>query len=322
MTSEFLSDKSCIYAGNDPQAFSDYLNQNFGPFTLRWRVPVTTNATIHYRQLGRIGLCRLRYGAPTGVASLGISDLFLVQFILSGTGFYTTGGQTVEVRAGEVIVLNPGVPLELSYSEDCEKFILAIPASLLHDVCQDHRWQVPQAGLRFACLPRPADDLQNLRQLVGLMCEEAESLGATAPMLNHYNWIVAAKLLNVLEHNVCTECLPLQSSTFERLVCFIDENIKSEITLDDLANHANMSHRSVYLLFEKHAKMTPKNYIRQKKLEGVYAELMDPACRVANITAVALDYGFNHLGRFSEFYKSTFGVLPSDSLRKRQLKVN
>ena len=31
-----------------------------------------------------------------------------------------------------------------------------------------------------------------------------------------------------------------------------------------------------------------------------------------------LEYGFSHLGRFSELYKSTYGVLPSQSIRCRQ----
>jgi AraC-like DNA-binding protein len=49
----------------------------------------------------------------------------------------------------------------------------------------------------------------------------------------------------------------------------------------------------------------------------VYATLMDPAVRVASVTAVALDYGFTHLGRFAELYKSSFGILPSESLKAR-----
>lgn len=73
-------------------------------------------------------------------------------------------------------------------------------------------------------------------------------------------------------------------------------------------------------MFEKNAQCTPKHFIRQKKLERVYSALMNPANQVANVTAVALDYGFTHLGRFSEFYKATFGVLPSESLRTRQSK--
>ncbi|MNT71023.1 DNA-binding transcriptional activator FeaR [compost metagenome] len=78
-----------------------------------------------------------------------------------------------------------------------------------------------------------------------------------------------------------------------------------------------MSARSLYALFDKHAGTTPKHYIRQRKLETIHARLSDPRASVRNVTEVALDYGFLHLGRFSECYKSTFGELPSDTLRRR-----
>jgi AraC-like DNA-binding protein len=39
---------------------------------------------------------------------------------------------------------------------------------------------------------------------------------------------------------------------------------------------------------------------------------------VANVTAVALEFGFTHLGRFAELYRQTFGILPSTSLKARQ----
>ena len=39
--------------------------------------------------------------------------------------------------------------------------------------------------------------------------------------------------------------------------------------------------------------------------------------QATNVTAIALEYGFTHLGRFSEFYKTAFGMLPSESLRER-----
>ncbi|MCY1379511.1 Helix-turn-helix domain protein [compost metagenome] len=78
-----------------------------------------------------------------------------------------------------------------------------------------------------------------------------------------------------------------------------------------------MSPRSLYALFERNAGTTPKHYIRSKKLEKVHACLIDPTAKVRNVTEVALDYGFLHLGRFSECYKNTFGELPSDTLRRR-----
>ena len=85
-----------------------------------------------------------------------------------------------------------------------------------------------------------------------------------------------------------------------------------------MSRHSHLSLRSLYLLFEKNVKMTPKQYIRQKKLENVHATLIDPARPAPNVTAVALEYGFTHLGRFSELYRSTYGVLPSESMRSRQ----
>nr|WP_289711683.1 helix-turn-helix domain-containing protein [Escherichia coli] len=43
----------------------------------------------------------------------------------------------------------------------------------------------------------------------------------------------------------------------------------------------------------------------------------DPGCRVRNLTELALDFGFAHLGRFAEQYRRQFGELPSETLRRR-----
>jgi AraC-like DNA-binding protein len=38
-----------------------------------------------------------------------------------------------------------------------------------------------------------------------------------------------------------------------------------------------------------------------------------------NVTAVAMRYGFSHLGRFSAYYTATFGESPSVTLRRHRL---
>ena len=78
-----------------------------------------------------------------------------------------------------------------------------------------------------------------------------------------------------------------------------------------------MSSRSLYLLFERKAGTTPKSYIRQRKLEQIHQQLSSSPARVRNITEIAMDYGFMHLGRFSESYRNEFGELPSDTLRRQ-----
>lgn len=78
-----------------------------------------------------------------------------------------------------------------------------------------------------------------------------------------------------------------------------------------------MSLRSFYVLFDRHLGTTPKQYVRQRKLERVHECLSDSSCSVRSVTELAMDYGFMHLGRFSESYRQRFGELPSETLRRR-----
>ncbi|MGE6473330.1 helix-turn-helix domain-containing protein [Serratia proteamaculans] len=52
-------------------------------------------------------------------------------------------------------------------------------------------------------------------------------------------------------------------------------------------------------------------------MEQVHACLRDPSSHVRNVTELAMDFGFLHLGRFSENYRKQFGELPSDTLKRR-----
>ncbi|WP_341650210.1 AraC family transcriptional regulator [Thauera humireducens] len=111
-------------------------------------------------------------------------------------------------------------------------------------------------------------------------------------MLQHYNRVVTTKLMVMLKHNVSMVTPSQHAPSFERLVSYIDRNIKLELTAEQLAQYAGLSLRSLYMLFEKNARTTPKNFVRQKKLEQVHAILTNPVQCCPNVTAVALEYGF------------------------------
>ena len=171
--------------------------------------------------------------------------------------------------------------------------------------------------MRFASRHQ-LQQLDGFASLLGLVCDEAESEQSLPLVQEHYTRIIATKLLGLLSNNVSRQELAESSPSFERLVQFIDDNLKQDISLEQLAQLAHMSPRSLYALFDKHLGTTPKHYIRQRKLERVRACLSDPVARVRNVTEVALDYGFLHLGRFSESYRSAFGELHSDTMRRRE----
>lgn len=320
MSQAFLRQESCVFAGVNPFEVSSYVNQHVGSHALRLSNSASESASLNHRKAGSLDLCRLSYGAQARIISDGLADIYHLQFILRGNCRYALYRDSVSLSAGHVLLINPNEPIDLTYSEDCEKFIVRIPSTLFNDTCIEHRWFKPNESIKFNQTPYKFEEINSLIYLLKLLCEEAESGTATPQMLQHYNRVVASKLMTMFKHNVPLETPSLQSVSFERLVQYIEDNIKRDISAEELATYSHLSLRSLYMLFEKNAKTTPKNFIRQKKLERVYAALMDPGSRMANVTAVALDYGFTHLGRFSEFYKLTFGMLPSESLKARQSK--
>ncbi|HKS14327.1 MAG TPA: helix-turn-helix transcriptional regulator, partial [Pseudomonas sp.] len=117
--------------------------------------------------------------------------------------------------------------------------------------------------------------------------------------------------------NVRRESLAAASVSLERLLDYIERNLRLELSGEALAGQACMSLRSLYGLFDRHLGVTPGQYIRQRRLERVHACLGDASCPVRSLTELALDHGFLHLGRFSESYRQRFGELPSETLKRR-----
>ena len=318
-----LSNKKClIYFDANPFDVSGYVNKHIGPHILQLSNTEQSGATLSHTKLGNVSLCRIRYGGQARVISEGLPDFYHVQFILSGQCSYTIAQEAITLSTGQILVINPNEAIDLTYSEDCEKFIMNIPVDLLNEVCLENHWLNPDKCVKFKQTPYEFAEVETLLNLVTLLCNEAEGQILPPQILHHYSRVVTGKLMTMLKHNVALSPPTIQSASFERIVKYVESNIKREISVDELAQHAYMSLRSLYLVFEKFAGTTPKNFIRQKKLEHVHATLLNPANKVLNVTAVAMDYGFTHLGRFSENYKSAFGKLPSDTLRENLSKIS
>ncbi|WP_313115905.1 AraC family transcriptional regulator [Ectopseudomonas guguanensis] len=317
MDCRLLNEKSRLFANADPYAVSDYVNQHVGSHCIRLPSSGRPAASLSHRSFASLDLCRISYGGSVRVTSPALETIYHLQVLLQGHCLWRGHGQEHYFTPGELLLINPDDPVDLTYSDDCEKFIVKLPSQLIERACHDNHWQRPANGVRFASRHQ-LQQLEGFTNLLGLVCDEAESEQSLPSVQEHYTRIIASKLLGLLGNNVSRQELAESNPSFERLVQFIDDNLKQDISLEQLAQLAHISPRSLYGLFDKHLGTTPKHYIRQRKLERVHACLSDPSAKVRNITEVALDYGFLHLGRFSESYKSAFGELPSDTLRRRE----
>jgi transcriptional regulator GlxA family with amidase domain len=95
------------------------------------------------------------------------------------------------------------------------------------------------------------------------------------------------------------------------------------LTIEALALVANASVRSLFYSFKKSRGVSPMTFVKHVRIRHAREMLAsgDPA---ASVTSVALACGFSNLGHFARYYHTTFGELPSDTLRSalRAVKAN
>ena len=314
-----LSERSRVFERADPYAVSGYVNQHVGSHCLRMPSHGHPAASLNHRKFASLDLCRISYGGAVRVTSPALESIFHLQVLLNGHCLWRGAGQEHYLEPGELLLINPDDAVDLTYSADCEKFILKIPTTVLEGICAEQRWLHPRQGVRFTENRYRLGELEGFVNLLGMVCLEAEASERLPRVEEHYQQIVASKLLTLLKTNVSRECLASPLAAFERIDDYIERNLKLDIDIEELARQSKMSLRSLYALFERHAQSTPRQYIRQRKLERIRSNLADPTCNVRNVTELALDYGFLHLGRFSESYRQQFGELPSETFRRRGL---
>ncbi len=95
---------------------------------------------------------------------------------------------------------------------------------------------------------------------------------------------------------------------------FIRENISENITISQLCEITNVSRRTLQYSFETILGITPLQFLRISRLNGVRRTLHDNTQNIS-VSDIASHWGFWHLSQFSKDYKTLFGELPSQAAK-------
>ncbi len=97
----------------------------------------------------------------------------------------------------------------------------------------------------------------------------------------------------------------------KRAVDFLHGHCREDISMTDLCEAAKANRRTLHLGFLELYGIAPMKYLRALRLCGVRREIQNSRDKNIRVTDIAMAWGFNHLGRFSNYYKTFFGDLPS-----------
>lgn len=299
-----------------PEEVSSFVNEHIGHHRMEVLRGESESASLSFSEFAGFGLSQISYGNQVRIKSPALESIYHLQVVTKGECIWHQSGDRMKVMAGQALMVNPYERIDLEYSEDCEKLIIRIPEFALKEVREVACGRLPEKGIRFSRTPL---DLRSNPALVKVMeavfseLEESGSEDITSICIP-YREIILRKVLKVFPSNwSCQDVESTCKPSFLRVIRYIEENVHRNIDIEELSDVSSMSVRSIYNAFSKTYATTPKCYIKQLKLQKLREDLQKGRCR--NVTEIALDYGFSHLGRFSSDYKKCFGELPSETIR-------
>ena len=114
--------------------------------------------------------------------------------------------------------------------------------------------------------------------------------------------------------------MPITPDVYKKIVTakvYIDDNFHEMIDLEGLSRQACLSRYHFHRLFTRIYKMTPHQYLTQKRVEQARLWLADKDLTVSEICN---NVGFESIGSFSVLFKKETGLGPQDYRNKTLLK--
>ena len=96
---------------------------------------------------------------------------------------------------------------------------------------------------------------------------------------------------------------------------FIAANLTDPPTLPEIVRVADVSASTLTRSFRRKYGVSPIAFMKQRRLEMARGQLLTSRDQGKTVTAIAMEYGFYHLGQFAVDYRKMFGESPSDTQR-------
>ena len=128
--------------------------------------------------------------------------------------------------------------------------------------------------------------------------------------------IVALMQAALTDTAIADKSEPAQRSrAVSKAMAYISEEGGESTTVRELCSNTGTAIRTLNLAFRERFGIGPKAYLVRRRLSSVRAELLHAPAETL-VADVANRWGFWHMGQFAKDYTTTFGELPSETLRQ------
>ena len=96
---------------------------------------------------------------------------------------------------------------------------------------------------------------------------------------------------------------------------YLCAHLRRPVSRAALATECGVTIRTLSRVFTKRWGSGPMGFLKARRMEAVYRELLGASPGETTVTKIACQYGFTHLGSFAGDFKRMFGESPSDTLQ-------
>ena len=249
-------------------------------------------------------------------------DNLTIRIVTAGGTLYSVGRETLAAVPGQGLILNTALADSGEYAQGSVHSTFTLHGEEVARMLQAAFERPVTERLDFA-LPFDARSATGAA-LAGIMAAIATGLQGDAPLASAPH---AARRLRDAVIMLVLESFPhVYSSWFERQAAapapwqirraieFIDAHSSGPLTVQDVTQAIGIGLRSLQEGFRRHKQMSPHDYLKQARLAGVRAELLDPLS-TRSIEEIARHWGFVNRGHFALDYRRSFGERPSQTRR-------
>ena len=309
-----------VLATHDPEAALASAIGLLGPH--RMRLPDGAegfSARVNAWRRRDVMLSYFAYGAATQINGTSLHGYYAVNLPVAGHADVWHRGAMVQASPEVAAVFSVVGPVTMRWSADHEVLCLTVRRGAL----ERHLSRMTGREISDPIMFTPAMTLQgggaSWRGVLQTLLDLAERASSPSPLVAaEVETAVMTTLLVTQPHSYSSILLdepPAAGRVVAAATEIMRERAGASLSIAEIARQVGVSERSLQLSFRRELGVSPRERLRELRLDQVRRELLLTRAEQKSVSQIAMDWGFVHLGRFAASYRRKFGENPSQTVR-------
>jgi AraC-like DNA-binding protein len=223
-----------------------------------------------------------------------------------------------ESQPGDVLVTVPGAELQNRYYSGASIFVISITsADIESSFGTEGQLGDPTTWVRSHFKGSTDTVRQVVPFLQSLFANPGD--GPLDPQGAEF-WkraVIEAMTANIVKGTSSVRDGPLPSALkmVRQIEEYLDERAPGPVHISEICSHLHVSRRTLHRVFHETLGIGPVGFLRHRRLCAAHTALRARE-DIPTISDIALQHGFQNLGRFAGYYHQLFGEYPSETRRR------